>query len=374
MRMETQVRVLIIDDDVDLASNLRDILEGEGYAVSVAHDAQSALTLCDENTFDLGIVDIKLPDVTGVKLIDRLTEVSPHTEYIIMTGYASLDSAIEAVKQKRIVAYETKPLDMVRFLSLIEQVTKRRQAEEDLVALRKLDQLKDEFMSLISHELRSPLTVIMGAVNTALTEYTRLSEQEMRQLLSDASYEAEVLSHLLGDLLELARAQAGQISLYEEPLDIDEVVRDTVAKIKRQSNAHHFMVRTGGKLPLVKADRLRLERILYNLLDNAVKYSPAGGDVKVFAREDGDCLVIGVSDQGIGIPLEDQQRLFEPFQRLGNKLEGVSGIGLGLVVCQRLVQAHGGRIWVESAGKQGSTFYFTLPVFRETECDGPQVR
>ena len=228
---------------------------------------------------------------------------------------------------------------------------------------KKLDQLKDEFIGLVSHELRSPLTVIMGAVNTALTEGARLSRDEMRQLLQDAAWETEALSHLLGNLLELSRAQADRLFLSREPINVKNVVKDAVDKIKRQSSNHSFETDLPRVLPPVHADQLRLERILHNLLENAVKYSPDGGKIKVSARLEDNHVLIGVSDEGIGISLHDQAKLFSPFERLAaQRLEGVKGIGLGLLVCRRLVEAHGGRIWVESEPGRGSTFYFTLPL------------
>ena len=131
--MEQRFKILIIDDDVGLASNLQDILEAEGYSTAVAHDGQTALTLCCEKAFDLAVVDIKLPDISGLELISKLAdEVSNEAVYVIITGYASIENAIEAVKQENIISYETKPLDMTRFLALIRQVFERKQAEEAL--------------------------------------------------------------------------------------------------------------------------------------------------------------------------------------------------------------------------------------------------
>jgi len=233
----------------------------------------------------------------------------------------------------------------------------------DIAERKKLDQLKDEFIGLVSHEIRSPLTVIMGAVNTALTEEGRLSRDEMRQLLQDAAWETESLSHLLGNLLELSRARADRLFLSREPVNVKDIVKDAVEKIKRESSNHSFETDLPKVLPPVHADQLRLERILHNLLENAVKYSPDGGKIKVSARLENDHMVMGVSDEGIGISLHDQAKLFSPFERLAaQSLGGVKGIGLGLVVCRRLVEAHGGRIWVESEPGRGSTFYFTLPL------------
>jgi PAS domain S-box-containing protein len=233
----------------------------------------------------------------------------------------------------------------------------------DIAERQKVDRMKDEFIGLVSHELRTPLTVIMGAVHTALTEDDRLSREDRRQLLQDAASEAEALSHILGNLLELSRAQAHRLVLYVEPIAIEEVVRSAIDKVAAHHPAHRFSVGHPKQLPRVHADELRVERVLYNLLENAAKYSPDGGDVKVTIKAAEGLLKVGVRDQGVGISHEDQEKLFAPFQRLGDtRAEGAKGIGLGLLVCRRLVEAHGGTVWVESKPGKGSTFYFTLPL------------
>ena len=233
----------------------------------------------------------------------------------------------------------------------------------DITERKKLEQLKDDFIGLVSHELRSPLTVIMGSLNTVLSEGSRLRSSEIEQLLRDAALETETLSHLLGNLLELSRYQAGQLTLYTEPLRIETIARSVVEKIKCQYSAHHFLLDFPDTLPPINADSMRLERILYNLLENAVKYSPECGEIKVFARTEGDYLVVGIADQGIGISRFDQAKLFHPFQRLDRAASHRDkGTGLGLLVCRRLVEIHNGRIWVESEAGCGSTFLFTIPL------------
>lgn len=233
----------------------------------------------------------------------------------------------------------------------------------DIAQRRKMDELKDEFIGLVSHEFRSPLTVVIGAINTALTEAPRLTPLEMRQLLEDAATEAESLSHLLENLLELSRARANRLMLQVEPVSVKRVVHKAVARIKRQCTGHRFVVDLPGRFPMLAADHVRLERVLHNLLENAVKYSPNGREICVFARREQEHLIIGVRDSGIGLSSEDKAKLFEPFQRAGDsEAARIRGVGLGLLVCRRLVEAHGGRIWVESELGKGSTFLFTFPL------------
>jgi PAS domain S-box-containing protein len=232
----------------------------------------------------------------------------------------------------------------------------------DITERKKLDQLKDEFIGLVSHELRTPLTVIGGCLSTLLTEWDRLSPNEVQQLLKDALLESESLSHLIENLLELSRAQAQQLSLYSEPTDVKTLVKEALSKIKRQSPSHRFVTSIPDKLPPINGDPLRIERILYNLLDNAAKYSPPGSQIKVSVNAEPERLVIGVSDHGGGLSSSERARIFGPFQRLeNNRPDQARGAGLGLMVCRRLVEAHGGKIWVESEKGRGSTFSFSLP-------------
>jgi PAS domain S-box-containing protein len=232
----------------------------------------------------------------------------------------------------------------------------------DVTGRTELDNLKDEFIGLVSHEMRTPLTVIIGCLDTALSKGELLPRDEINELLNDAFCEAVSLSHILENLLELSRTQAKRLLLYPEPMRIEKLAKDVVKEFKGQS-AHQFILDFPSDIPPVEGDTLRVRRILYNLVQNAVKYSPTGSKIEVFARQEPDRLVIGVRDQGSGISATDQTRLFHSFQRLGLEPSGeIKGIGLGLMVCLRLVEAHGGKIWVESAPEKGSTFYFSLPL------------
>jgi PAS domain S-box-containing protein len=232
----------------------------------------------------------------------------------------------------------------------------------DITERKKLEQLKDEFIGLVSHELRTPLTVINGCLSTLLTEWNRLSPGEVQQLLQDGLLESESLAHLIENLLELSRAQAQQLSLYAEPTDVKALVKEAVIKIKRQAPSHRFVTSFPDNLKLINADPLRIERILYNLLDNAAKYSPQGSQIKISVTADPERLLIGVSDHGRGLSSAEQSRIFGAFQRLENRRpDRTRGAGLGLMVCRRLVEAHGGKIWVESKKGKGSTFFFSLP-------------
>ena len=230
---------------------------------------------------------------------------------------------------------------------------------QDITELKEINKMKDEFIGLVSHELRTPLTVVTGAINTAMDK--RISEKERYELLEDAAWGAESLDGILNNLLELSRHQAGRLTLDKKTVSIREIADKAAMVVGNQHPQHIIRVDISDEPPSVIVDPVRLERIFINLIDNACKYSPEGSEVRVFARRERGEIVIGVSDHGVGIAVEDQAGLFEPFSRVGPEVR-TKGIGLGLVVCKRLVEAHDGRIWVESKPGEGSTFLFTFPL------------
>lgn len=236
----------------------------------------------------------------------------------------------------------------------------------DTTTRKKLDELKDEFLSMVSHEMRTPLTVIVGALHTIMSKEELLSPEEKHLLIKDAVMEAEELSHLLANLLELSRVQSNRLLLTREPIKIDSLVCDIVEQLKSRTSSHTFSLDLPKRLPVVYADSLRLEHIIKNLLENAMKYSPERSEIKVSLRSDHGNLMVSVQDQGAGISKHEQEKLFMPFERLSySSTNTVKGTGVGLLVCKRLVEAHDGRIWLDSEPGKGSTFRFTLPLDKE---------
>lgn len=246
------------------------------------------------------------------------------------------------------------------------EITQSVHIARDITELKKIDKMKDEFIGLISHELRTPLTVITGSLESAMS--TGVSAEEVRELMQNAAEGASSLAHILENMLELSRYQAGRLQLRLEVVNITEIVRGMIAKLKRQGISQGFRVDLPGDLPAVAADPVRVERIVYNLLENAAKYSPVESEIRVTGRIRGDFIITEVTDQGRGISPDDQSKLFEPFQQLETPARATKGVGLGLVVCQRLVEAQGGWIKVASELGRGSTFSFALPIRRTKAC------
>jgi signal transduction histidine kinase len=234
----------------------------------------------------------------------------------------------------------------------------RRELKEAKEKLR-ADSSADEFISLVSHELRTPLTVIIGALHTAMDK--RVSKEEVNVLIRDASTSAESLASILDNMLELSRYQSGRLSLNRKTVKIADIVAKAINRVRQKYDTHQIILDAPDEIPEALFDAVRIEQVLFNLIENAVKYSPEGTEVHVFYQKDERGLIIGVSDRGAGISEKDREKIFEAFSRLeGSASRGV-GLGLGLMVCRCLVEAHGGRIWVESEPGKGSTFMFVIP-------------
>ena len=239
-----------------------------------------------------------------------------------------------------------------------------RGSNRDITDRKRADQIKDEFIGMVSHELKTPLTVVMGALETSRD--TRLKAEQVRELLDDAIYGAETLASIVENLLELSRSQANRLTLLTEQADVGAIARKVAHDLEGRSAAHHLTVDFPGDIPAVVVDQIRVERVIFNLAENAMKYSPSGGEIGITARCRGSELLICVSDQGPGIAADDQKKLFQSFEQLDmTSRRSMQGVGLGLKVCRTLVEAHGGKIWVESEPGKGSKFFFTLPLGRE---------
>lgn len=237
---------------------------------------------------------------------------------------------------------------------------------QDISKAKEAEQLKDEFISLVSHELRTPLTSIKGAARTLLRHYSALDEGTRQELLRDVDEESDRLYRLVENLLDFSRAEAGVIRLATEPVHLGKLAARVVDEVRNRAAGLQFRLSFPADLPLAEADPLRVEQVLRNLLDNAVKYSARGGEVELAGAVVGSRLVVSVRDQGMGIAPAEQEKVFERFQRAAGADGGrAQGVGLGLAICRRLVEAHGGRIWLESEPGEGSTFFFTLPIVVE---------
>ncbi|MGE0684922.1 MAG: PAS domain S-box protein, partial [Candidatus Binatia bacterium] len=241
------------------------------------------------------------------------------------------------------------------------QVTHYIGVLSDISERKEMDRLKDELVSTVSHELRTPLTSLRGFAELMLKRDFSLEKQ--REFLSIIHRESLRLTELINDFLDLQRIESGRQQYDFEARDLAPLLNETISVFNQGLGKHNLRLNVSSSLPLVYVDTARLQQVITNLLSNALKFSPQGGQITVGARLEGDVVKVWITDQGVGIPPEALPNLFLRFFRVDNQdTRSIGGTGLGLALVKEIVKAHGGRIWVESTVGVGSTFFFTLPL------------
>ena len=378
---EDKAQLLIIDDDPGMCSTLSDILEDAGYEVRDYGGGKEALDWLKKNPFDVVIVDIKLPDMDGMKLLEQIRLINPESAVIMMTGYASVETAVEAMKEGA-YAYVAKPFNVDEVKAIIKKAIRsirlaleNKRLIDDLQwsnielaranqRLEELDRMKSEFLANMSHELRTPLNSVIGFSELILDGLAGDINQKQKRFLNNIRTSGKTLLQLIDDILDLSKIEAGKMEFHPEELDLNSVIqsaKEIVLPLAKEKKMR-FEIEVGEVLPKVIADRKKVEQILFNLVGNAIKFTPEGGSIKISVREEKEESQISVSDTGIGIKEEDLETIFESFRQLDSSVtKKYKGAGLGLAITKRLVQMHNGRIWVESKLGEGTKFTFTLP-------------
>lgn len=242
----------------------------------------------------------------------------------------------------------------------------------DITLEREQEEQRSTFISVISHELQTPIAIIKGYASTLARAGNRLQPQALHTRLVAIEEEADRLNKLVVNLLYASRIQANGLQMEVASLDLEPLIETVVRRLQARYSEVRVRLEISPDLPTVMGDRERIEEVLQNLLDNAIKYSPKQVAVTITARATSKEVIVSVSDAGMGISLRDQEQIFKRFRRIGDPLaQATPGAGLGLYICRVIVEAHGGRIWVESTLREGSTFSFSLP--REKQAHLPMV-
>jgi len=244
--------------------------------------------------------------------------------------------------------------------------TERKQTETlelELEAAKRLNIARNRLLDNISHEIRTPLTSIKGYIETLLEPGVKWTKSQQAEFLSGANQNADHLTIIVRNLLDLAHIESGQLILHKELRPWQDVLNFASARLKTLTRQHLLKVNPANSLPLLQYDKERMAQVITNLVDNAAKFSADGCLIEIGARVMEDMLIVNVSDQGAGIPPGEVAVLFSPLYQAKMALQGKStGLGTGLTICKAIVEAHGGQIWVDSCEGQGSKFYFSLPL------------
>lgn len=370
---ESRANILVIDDETGMREGCRRALTPAGYTVDTAADLATGRDLARSRNYDLFLLDVMLPDGSGLDLIDPILRQDPNAICIVITGFGSIQMAVEAVRRG---AYDflSKPFSSDELLMAVGQGLERRQlkaieaqAEELAQAkaeLERLDEVKGQLMLKVAHELRAPVAAVQSYINLILAGY--ITGNELNPTLSRVQDRLQEMLDLISDLLELARLKQTREQVISEasPQPMAEILKEVCELFQEQAQEkkQSFQVEILDH-PVILADRDYLKHIWTNLISNAIKYTPEGGRIVVSLEADESKLIGTVADSGIGIAEEDMPHLFQDFFRTDQaKASGEIGTGLGLSIVKQIVESYGGEIKVTSRLGQRTRFTFILPL------------
>lgn len=360
--------ILVVDDQEEILVSTKFLLERDGHEVLTAVSGEEAVALFRRQPVHLVIADYFMPGMSGEEVIRAIRQLDEDVQILLQTGYSGEKPPREMMRALAIQGYHDKTDGPDRLLLWIdvtlktyEQLRKVREVEQLKAQFLAREQLKDELISIVSHELRTPLTSLQGF--TELMLQRTFSPQKQRQFLTVIHTESVRLTNLINDFLDIQRMEAGRQVYHFAGVPLAPLLRETLAVYLSESGKHRVRLEAADTLPLVWADVDRLTQVLANLLSNAVKFSLHGGEITVGAVQEGNYVVVWVTDQGIGMSADSMQKLFTKFYRVDTQeTRRIGGTGLGLVLVKEIIEAHQGRVWVESTLGVGSTFFFTVPL------------
>jgi signal transduction histidine kinase len=366
-------KVLVVDDEQSVATTIKAILQLDGNEVTAVTTGKEALEQIRGHEFDVVLTDLRLDDLDGIEILRETQKLWPDTVSIMLTGYASLESAVTALRAGA-YDYLIKPSDVDELRATIGRALERRRLRQRLVELEQLDKLKTQFLSMASHELRTPLTAVSGFMQIARRRMSRMGaasdipdpwREEARkadETLEMANRQSKKLARLIDELLDVSRLQQGRVEMRLEQIELTDVVREVAERMRLLSQAHEIETKIEGTAPIV-ADRDRIEQVLENLVGNAIKYSPEAGRIEMSLRVNGANAIVSVRDHGIGIAPGEVEKIFGLFYRSPDpRADHVGGLGLGLYISREIVSRHHGRLWAERNADAGTTFHVTLPL------------
>jgi len=359
--------VLVIDDEEFIRDSCSQLLAKDGFRPETAENGTIGIEKIQNVNPDLVLIDLKMPGNSGFDVLDRIQEYNPNIISIVITGYATVEYAVEAMK-KGAFDFLPKPFSPDQLRIIIRRGLERRRLILETESLRREKKLMEEnFITMVSHQLRSPLGTIAQYFEVILGGMVGKVEPKQEEMLSKARDRLERLMELINDWLDLARMNRGQIVDRFKAFSLKKVLKNIVEFMQpsaQRENVSLELIPYSGN-DSVEGDDETLTQVFSNLISNAIKYNRPNGRIKVSMEEKEESLVVDVKDTGIGIQEENLPYVFDQFFRVKRDGEKKSkGTGLGLSIAKKIVDAHGGTIHVMSELGKGSTFTVFLPMAR----------
>ncbi|MFP5079310.1 ATP-binding protein [Pedobacter sp. JCM 36344] len=366
--------ILIVDDTPENIISLKKVLERHNFEVDTASSGEEALKKVLRNEYVLIILDVQMPGMDGFEVAEAISGYSKakETAIIFLSAVNTENKFITKGYSSGGLDYITKPVDMdilllkvKTFYRIYEQSRKLIEVQKELlkeIEFRKqAERKKDEFISIASHELKTPLTSVKGYMQLLERNLDRGDIATVKTHLVKAQIQLEKLNDLIADLLDISKIESGKLKFNKKFFNINEML-DSVIEIIHQSNPDFRILRKGSVKREIYADEARIEQVVINFLTNAIKYSPGTTEVYINLEALGERIYLGVRDFGIGIEPEMQRHVFDKFYRVEETAIHFQGLGIGLYISAEIIRRHCGEIGVKSQSGAGSEFYFELPV------------
>jgi len=354
--MNIPPRILIVDDQPDNVELLEQILEDEEYDTLTAYEAQEALDIVKEETPDLILLDIMMPDVDGFEVCSILKS-DENTRKIPIIFVTAKTETVDKVKGLELgaVDYITKPFEEAEVLARVRTQIKLKTVNDE----------KNQFLGMAAHDLRTPLNLIL--MNSQLMHSGVLGELNEKQIkfFSIIESSSEFMVRLIDDLLDISKIESGKLELNLQSTDLISLVKHNVElnSVLAEEKQIELLFSYDEHLPKIMIDAHKIEQVLNNLISNAIKFSYPQSTIEIHVTRSENNAVISVRDKGQGIPADELDKLFKPFEKSSVKgTEGEKSTGLGLIIVRKIVEGHQGEIWVESEVGKGATFYVSLPI------------
>jgi two-component system sensor histidine kinase/response regulator len=373
--------ILIVDDTPENLISLKKVLELNNFEVDTASSGEEALKKVLKNAYVLIILDVQMPEMDGFEVAEAISGFSKakDTAIIFLSAANTESKFITKGYSSGGLDYITKPVDMgilllkvKTFYRIYEQSRKLIEIQkallEEIEFRKKAENKKDEFISIASHELKTPLTSVKGYIQLLQRSVDKGDLPTVKKHLQKAQVQLDKLNELIADLLDISKIESGKLKFNKKAFNIDTLL-DSVIEIITQSNPDYTIVKDGFCEREVFADEMRIEQVIINFLTNAIKYAPGTSEIKINIKAHGENLYVGVRDFGIGIAPDQQKSVFDKFFRVEETAIHFQGLGIGLYISAEIIQRHGGEIGVKSTLGEGSEFYFIIPFFSNLETD-----
>ncbi len=353
--------ILIVDDD----KFIRELCENAlyGYRILQAETCEEALKVYAAESVDLILSDICMPGESGIELLKQVKQLDPNATVIIMTGFADKEMLLNALKEDA-DDFINKPLNFLQLRTAVEKTLGRKALKEELANIKRSDQLKNAFLSLVSHKLRTPLTGISLFLQNLRYGGFTPGDPDFLENLALADEEAVYLDQLVADLLTFSQVMVKEGSVSSAPADLNEIVDDVLQRSREKK--YHPTVKvhcTPGKVPLASLNVEKVSFAILQVINNAFKFSRESSLITVCTGTREGSLYISVTDSGSGIPDSEVQRIFEKFYQIDPDNTGqVRGFGLGLFFARDFVRQHGGDITLVSEPNNGTTVTINIPL------------